>query len=106
MGLVIRLGGCLDDVMEVQAREIENYVTPEGRITFDEWFDSLRDRKAKVKIDGRLSRLREGNLGDCRFVGEGVYELKIDDGPGYRVYFGQVGSTVVLLLCGGDKSTQ
>ena len=106
MGLVIRLGGCLADFMEVQPREIENYVTPEGRIPFDEWFDSLRDRKAKVKIDGRLTRVREGNLGDCRFVGEGVYELKIDYGPGYRVYFGQVGSTVVLLLCGGDKSTQ
>jgi putative addiction module killer protein len=61
---------------------------------------------AIVKIEQRLDRLRLGNLGNFRSVGEGVCELKIDYGPGYRVYFGQVGTTIVLLLCGGDKSTQ
>jgi putative addiction module killer protein len=92
--------------MEAQPRQIERYVTPDGRIPFSEWLDSLRDRRARVRIKLRLDRIEQGNLGDYRSVGEGVYELRINYGPGYRVYFGQVGSTVVLLLCGGDKSTQ
>ncbi len=92
--------------MEVQPREIQRYVTPEGRIPFDEWFNCLRDTKARYRIRARLDRVVEGNLGDYRFVGDGVWELKIDYGPGYRVYFGQVGSVIILLLCGGDKSTQ
>ncbi|WP_017717415.1 type II toxin-antitoxin system RelE/ParE family toxin [Kamptonema formosum] len=92
--------------MEAQPREIRSYVTADGRIPFSEWLDSLRDRKAQVKIDARIRRVKDGNLGDCRSVGEGVFELRIDSGPGYRVYFGQAGATIVLLLCGGDKSTQ
>ncbi|MEK0180527.1 MAG: type II toxin-antitoxin system RelE/ParE family toxin [Oscillatoriales cyanobacterium] len=92
--------------MEVQPREIQRYTTPDGKVPFSEWLDSLRDLKAKFKIDGRLDRVQEGNLGDYRSVGEGVYELRINYGPGYRVYFGQVGTTIVLLLIGGDKSTQ
>jgi putative addiction module killer protein len=58
------------------------------------------------QIEKRLQRVKFGNLGDYRSVGEGVCELKIDYGPGYRIYFGQIGLTIVLLLCGGDKSTQ
>ncbi|MBC6474199.1 MAG: type II toxin-antitoxin system RelE/ParE family toxin [Hormoscilla sp. GM102CHS1] len=92
--------------MEVRPREIRRYITPDGKITFAEWFDSLRDRKAKAKIKERLKRVSFGNLGDHRSVGESVFELRINYGPGYRVYFGQTGSTIVLLLCGGDKSTQ
>jgi putative addiction module killer protein len=92
--------------MEAQPREVQRYITPDGKIPFDEWFDSLRDRKAKYRIDLRLNRLQLGNLGDCRSVGQGVYELRIDSGPGYRVYFGQIDKTIVLLLCGGDKSSQ
>ena len=92
--------------MEVQPREIQRYTTPDGKVPFSEWLDSLRDLKAKFKIDGRLDRVGTGNLGDYRSVGEGVYELRINYGPGYRVYFGQVGTTIVLLLIGGDKSTQ
>ncbi|HLO88270.1 MAG TPA: type II toxin-antitoxin system RelE/ParE family toxin [Nostocaceae cyanobacterium] len=92
--------------MEAQPREVERYITLEGKVPFDEWFNSLRDNQAKIKINKRLDRVRVGNLGDCRSVGQGVYELKIDYGPGYRVYFGQVGNIVVILLCGGDKSTQ
>jgi putative addiction module killer protein len=68
--------------------------------------DNLRDDRARARIDKRLARIQLGNLGEYRFVGEGVWELKIDYGPGYRIYFGQVGMTVILLLCGGDKSTQ
>jgi putative addiction module killer protein len=92
--------------MEVQPREIQRYTTPDGKVPFSEWLDSLRDLKAKFKIDGRLDRVQEGNLGDYRSVGEGVCELRINYGPGYRVYFGQVEETIVLLLIGGDKSTQ
>jgi putative addiction module killer protein len=92
--------------MEVQQREIRRYIISDGRIPFAEWIDSLRDRNTRAKINNRLKRLSLGNLGDYRSVGEGVFELRIDWGPGYRVYFGQIGLTIVLLLCGGDKSTQ
>lgn len=92
--------------MEVQPREIQRYVTPDGRVPFTEWLDSMRDRRARTTIKSRLDRVGQGNLGDCRSVGEGVFELRIDYGPGYRVYFGQIGLTIVLILCGGDKSTQ
>jgi putative addiction module killer protein len=91
---------------EVQPREIRRYITPDGKNPFAEWLSSLRDLNAVVKIEQRLDRVRLGNLGNSKSVGEGVCELKIDFGPGYRVYFGQLGSTIVLLLCGGDKSTQ
>ncbi len=70
------------------------------------WFDSLRDRRARARIDARLRRLSLGNPGDVRPVGEGVSELRIDYGPGYRVYFVQRGQTLVVLLAGGDKDTQ
>ncbi|WP_445246221.1 type II toxin-antitoxin system RelE/ParE family toxin [Microcoleus sp. OTE_8_concoct_300] len=92
--------------MEVQPRDIQRYSTPDGKVPFSEWLDSLRDLKAKFKIDRRLDRVGTGNFGDYRSVGEGVYELRINYGPGYRVYFGEVEETIVLLLIGGDKSTQ
>jgi putative addiction module killer protein len=106
IALTIEVLSASNKIMEAQPREIERYVTPDGRIPFSEWLDSLRDRRARVKIKLRLDRIEQGNLGDYRSVGAGVFELRIDYGPGYRVYFGQVGSTIVLLLCGGDKSTQ
>ena len=92
--------------MEAQPREIRRYITPDGKIPFSEWYYSLRDTKARLKIEVRLERVELGNLGDHQSVGEGVFELRIDYGPGYRVYFGQAGRTIVLLLCGEDKSTQ
>jgi len=74
--------------------------------TYAAWFESLRDRQARARIDIRIRRLSLGNPGDVKAVGEGVSELRIDYGPGYRVYFVQRGQTVVILLAGGDKRTQ
>jgi putative addiction module killer protein len=92
--------------MSAKPREIRQYITAEGKIPFDEWINSLRDIRAQARIEQRLDRLLSGNLGDYKFVGDGVYELRIDYGSGYRIYFGQIGLVVILLLCGGDKSTQ
>lgn len=92
--------------MEATPKELQIYVTEDGRAPLSEWLASLRDIKARAKIRVRLDRVSLGNLGDCHGVGDGVQELRIDYGPGYRVYFGQVGTAIVLLLCGGDKNTQ
>jgi putative addiction module killer protein len=73
---------------------------------FEIWLSDLKDRVGKAKIISRIQRLELGNAGNVRAVGEGVSEMKIDFGPGYRVYYKQTGQTIVLLLCGGDKSTQ
>lgn len=73
---------------------------------FAKWLGSVRDRKAKTKIADRLKRASNGNFGDYRSVQGGVFELRVDYGPGYRVYFFQRGKELVILLCGGDKRTQ
>ncbi|MGN6084897.1 type II toxin-antitoxin system RelE/ParE family toxin [Trinickia sp.] len=77
-------------------------LTPE----FDAWLSRLRDRQAATAIAGRLGRARLGNLGHWRAVGDGISEMKIDVGKGYRVYFTQRGHMLIIVLCGGDKSTQ
>ena len=87
--------------MEIQPKEVEIYVTPEGKQPFSEWLSSLRDQKGKDQIRARIARLRLGQLGDAKPVGERVSELRMDVGPGYRLYFGQKGQTFILLLCGG-----
>jgi putative addiction module killer protein len=73
---------------------------------FTEWLATLRDQNAKGRIISRISRLEHGNPGDVRSLSGGVSEMRIDYGPGYRVYFASRGSTIVILLCGGDKRTQ
>jgi putative addiction module killer protein len=73
---------------------------------FKKWIRSLRDSIAKAKIASRIQRLKYGNPGDVKPVGEGVSEMRIDHGPGYRVYFVNRGNTIVVILCGGDKTTQ
>jgi len=74
--------------------------------TFKKWFAALKDQNAKARIDVRIRRISLGNFGDVEPVGNGVSEIRIDYGPGYRVYFIKMGNIVVILLCGGDKSTQ
>jgi putative addiction module killer protein len=74
--------------------------------TFETWFSRLRDTKAQARINARIRRLSLGNAGDVKPVGSGVSEMRIDYGPGYRVYYAQRGSALILLLCGGDKRTQ
>lgn len=86
--------------------DLEYYVTDDGRAPFKEWLDDLKDITARAKIRIRLDRTRLGNFGDSRSVRGGVYELKVGYGPGYRIYFAHEGERVVLLLIGGDKSTQ
>lgn len=73
---------------------------------FDRWLSGLRDRRAVARIAARLDRLAAGNPGDAQPVGEGISELRINYGPGYRIYFIQKGQVLIVLLCGGDKSTQ
>lgn len=73
---------------------------------FGEWLDNLPDVSGRAAIRGRLNRMEEGNFGDYRGVGQGVWEMRIHFGPGYRVYYGEDGPRIILLICGGDKRTQ
>jgi putative addiction module killer protein len=92
--------------MEARPHTVINYRTADGREPVAEWFHNLRDPVAKTAIDRRIKMVRLGSLGHTDNIGEGVQGLKVDVGPGYRVYFGQDGPTFVILLCGGDKHTQ
>jgi len=73
---------------------------------FTKWIQRLKDKAAKALIAARIRRISAGNFGDSKFLEDGIFELRIDYGPGYRVYFTQRGQEIVILLCGGDKSTQ
>jgi putative addiction module killer protein len=86
--------------------ELLYYQTTAGARPFVAWLEDLDDEQARARVQARLARVATGNFGDAQPVGEGVMELRIDWGPGYRAYFARVGQTVVLLLCGGDKRTQ
>ena len=86
---------------------IEHYLTAdEQKDVYDDWLRRLRDAQAKVAVIRRVTRVEQGNFGDHKFCRDGVWELRIDAGPGYRVYYGLAGHRLVLLLCGGDKRTQ
>jgi putative addiction module killer protein len=82
------------------------YQTQDGRLPYREWLDTVRDAVAYAAVQSRTDRLKRGLFGDCEPVGDGVWELRIDTGPGYRVYYARSGKQVVLLLCGGDKRKQ
>ena len=86
--------------------ELRYYQTSAGEQPFVEWLQGMNDRQARTRVEARLARVVIGNLGDVEPVGEGVIELRIDWGPGYRIYFAQVGQVIIPLLCGGDKRTQ
>lgn len=92
--------------MEAQEKTILTYVKDDGSAPFNDWLKTLKDRKARAIIRTRINRIRLGNLGNCKSVGEGVSELKIKFGAGYRIYFGQEGDKIIILLSGGDKSSQ
>ena len=86
--------------------EIIRYRKEDGSIPFSEWLSKLRDLQAKVAIRRRIDRFSIGNAGSTRPLRGGISEIKIDLGPGYRVYYAHHGQTIILLLCGGDKGTQ
>ena len=86
---------------EIRKLELEN-----GRVPFDDWFESLGDLRMQAAVDARLARVRAGNFGDHRSVGAGVFELRINMGPGLRIYYGEGRKQLVILLGGGDKATQ
>src|SRR5437879_935197 len=86
--------------------EIRHYVSRAGKDVFDDWLSQLADARAQAKIASRINRLAAGNFGDSKPLRQGVRELRIDWGPGYRVYYAILGRVCVLLLCGGDKRKQ
>jgi putative addiction module killer protein len=92
--------------VEVFPRRVEIYEKDGGKAPFVEWLESLADARARALIKVRLDRVRLGNLGDCKALRGGLFEFRVDYGPGYRVYFGKAGERVVVLLCGGGKKSQ
>lgn len=85
--------------------DVRIYARPDGTEPYTDWETSLRDRAARARVRARIGRLRLGNFGDAKRAG-GVFELRVHAGPGYRIYYGREGDTVVILLCGGDKGSQ
>jgi putative addiction module killer protein len=90
--------------MESIPKEIVDYITPDGKDTYFLWRQSIKDRRTKDIVDARLERVKTGNYGDCKPVGEGVSELRFKSG--IRIYFAEIGGVIVILLCGGNKKTQ
>jgi len=88
------------------AVEIRHYISQGGNDVFDDWLSQLPDIRTQAKVVTRINRLAAGNFGDCKSLGQALYELRIDWGPGYRVYYAMIGQARVLILCGGDKRTQ
>jgi putative addiction module killer protein len=86
--------------------DLRRYTTASGQDLLGEWLKNLRDRGARARIETRLSRLALGQFGDCKPLRDGVWELRVDTGPGYRVYYAKESKTIVLLLSGGDKRSQ
>ncbi|NCV88560.1 MAG: type II toxin-antitoxin system RelE/ParE family toxin [Oxalobacteraceae bacterium] len=86
--------------------DLIHYADADGKDHFGRWLESLSDVQAQARVSARLIRLHRGNFGDCRAVGEGVWEIRIDWGPGYRVYYAIAGKQAILLCEGGDKRTQ
>ena len=92
--------------METTEREVKVLTLHDGKCPFEEWFSSLKDLSTRLRISARITRVQNGNLGDVRSIGAGIHEIRLDFGPGYRIYFALVGRVVIVLVAGGDKSTQ
>lgn len=88
------------------SKELKIYKTESGRCPFEEWLNDLKDPMGRARIRSRLDRVASGNFGDSKSVGEGVFELRFIFNTGFRVYYGQDGDSIVVLLLGGDKSSQ
>lgn len=91
---------------ENKKRNLRNYKTPSGKIPFLDWLNAIKDPVVRHRIRRRLDRVELGNFGDYKILDEDVCELRLDFGPGFRIYFAEEGDVIVILLCGGDKSTQ
>ncbi len=89
----------------VEPKQIIFYTDENGNEPFQLWLDALRDKQGKRRIINRLIRVQQGNYGDVEPIGEGLSELRLFFGPGYRVYFGEDAGNIVVILCGGDKSS-
>ncbi len=93
-------------IKEINKKIIEIYADQNGFEPFVDWLEKLKDVVGRKRIIARTKRLEQGNYGDCKSLGEGVFELKMKFGPGYRVYFAEKSDVLVLLLCGGGKGSQ
>jgi len=89
----------------IRTKEIQKYKTSSDKCPYDIWLENL-DKSVQARIIKRIDRVSEGNFGDCKNIGSDISELRFDFGSGYRIYFSEFGNIVVILLCGGDKSTQ
>jgi putative addiction module killer protein len=89
-----------------QPKQLVVYADANGNEPFQQWLDKLRDGQSRRRILNRLQRVQQGNFGDVKPIGEGLSELRIFFGPGYRVYFGEDGGNIIIVLCGGDKDSQ
>ena len=92
--------------MDVTEKIVKEFITKNGKNPFKNWVDNLKNIHIQAKIDIRIARLRLGNFGDTKPVGQGVHELWIHFGPGYRIYYGIEDEKIILLLCGGEKKSQ
>lgn len=90
----------------IRQKQLEIYITRDGKKPFINWLESLKNKQVRYRIKERLDRVALGNLGDYKSIGSGVFELRIKFGSGYRIYYGNKETKIILLLCGGDKSTQ
>ncbi|MBD2496514.1 MULTISPECIES: type II toxin-antitoxin system RelE/ParE family toxin [Nostoc] len=90
----------------VRQKTLKVYATEDGKEPYTEWLENLKDYTIRSRIIRRIERLKQGNYGDCKSVGDGVLELRFFFGSGYRVYFGESANDLVILLCGGDKDSQ
>jgi putative addiction module killer protein len=97
--------GCTGSIV-APMNHVRHYLNSNGDDLYQQWVDGLKDRSAKARITTRINRVASGSLGDCKPVGSGVWELRVDYGPGYRVYYAQAGKEVILLLLAGDKRQQ